>query len=345
MSDFSKAEYSKNHKASFDAAIKSAFDSLTSIREDYDETWKKIEILRKERAAIIEDIIKLFKDNNIKLKRQYSGCTNQELNEVIESTLTELDYHQLEVVKCALVKINIRYEIIEKLSKKLEDLTSRLSQYRTAEPDFDDEVVIDFSKIKKSKSDKIREKVMPEKNVEEEKVEVVGTRPASETLLASISEYLDNNQKKEPMSAEDVMLEAIIEEKDFRHDRKNSDIETTVKNTNELLSGIEAEEQIFAVPSEEPEYASFKLDNNVNLKIIAEKVYCSPDLWIELYNYGPNKNRIDRVAAEHDVSYEVVCTEKGYLNGVELLFPLELIKYEPISQIEEPEERSYGKAA
>ncbi len=69
MIDFSKAEGSRNHKSSFDHTAKNIIDHVTELENSYQQTWANLERVRKERAAIIEDIILLVKNNKIKLDR------------------------------------------------------------------------------------------------------------------------------------------------------------------------------------------------------------------------------------------------------------------------------------
>lgn len=357
MSMFIRAVSTKEHKANFIASAESTIAAINELTRQYEENWEKLEGYRKERAALIEDIIKAIKEGNIKIRKQLCRCDNTELNEVLEEVVDDLDLTQQELIKCALVKINIRYKQIDELGKKLEELAQELHQYRTSEPDYNQEVVIDFAQAKASAKDRMKEKAMqPKVEVESSLTEVVNTKPAGKEVVVSLESYINRKQKPIPINNDELSSAPIIEEEDLKNNNDGSDLEAAIGDDldSEILDylvtgGIEEvaaddyeevineieESETLAEVEEDEECVAFTIENDITLKDIAERVYASADYWEPLYNYGSNKARIDRVAAEHKLPYHVVCTKSGYLNGVELQFPLELVTYEAVHSEEE----------
>lgn len=363
MSIFIRAVSTKEHKANFFAAAESTITAINELKKEYESVWESLEGYRKERAALIEDIIKAVKEGNIKIRKQLCRCDNAELNEVLEEVVDGLTLEQQELIKCSLVKINIRYKQIDELGKKLEDLAEQLSQYRTVEPDYDEEVVVDFSLQREVDKDDIpvisdevfvRENKPREVSEEDSDLEeIVDSKPADESVVISIESFLAKKQNDadlvEPDLEEDS-IGSIIEEDDLRTVGEESDLEKGI-NLDEFEAGDpsftvtggieETELSLEDVPEDLEEYEeetleesdeciNFVIENNITLKEISARVYSSGDYWEALYNYGKNKERIDRIAAEHNVSYHVVCNKPGYLNGVTLQFPIELVTYEVV---------------
>lgn len=360
MADFSRAEYSKNHKNSFVAALTTTRKYLEDLETEYTTVWEELEVLRKERAALIENAIKVLKDNNIKLGKQLCRCDNEELNIELEGALPKLGFKDLEEIKISIVKINMRYDKICELSKELIRISDELSKFRVREKDQDQEVVVNFKQAKKSKSEQLKEKVLPKDPVVDEEAEeleeVVSTKKAPTAVLIDFNEYLykhkkqmDNTVNSTPVQATDTtVLDSIIEEEDLQVQIANvdhkSDLTEEVDDITKILEDVEEgltlqadslninddEAKTLAEEKDTEEFVVFKVEKDVTLDEIAKKVYDSADLWYELYKYGTNKGRIDRVAAEHKTTVENVCTKPGHLNGIELVFPVELVTYEPL---------------
>ena len=351
MADFSRAEYSKNHKGSFDAAIQATRDYLVNLENEYNKYWNELEALRKERAALIENAIKVLKDNNIKLGKQLCRCNNEELNIELKRALPHLGFSDLEEIQVGIVKINMRFDKITEISAHLVRISNELAKFRTPEKDKDDEVVINFQLAKKSRQDQIREKVVPkaseEKTREEGLEEVVEHHKAGDAAVTSLNKYLDENRKKmEPTSEETQILSSIIEENDLQATtdtkKKESDLTSEVDDITSILEDREKEldideEEAVVLSEERPteEFVEFTIEKDVTLVDIANGVYGPEASWRALYEYSTNRGKIDRVAAQHKLDVEKVCTEPGYLNGIELIFPLELVTYEPINDKKE----------
>lgn len=362
MADFSRAEYSKNHRASFDAAIVSTRKYLEDLEAEYNKYWEELETLRKERAALIENAIKVLKDNNVKLQKQLCRCNNEELNVELKRSLPHLGFKDLEEIQIAIVKINMRYDKIVELSTQLVRISNELAKFRTPEKDRDEEIVIDFKTAKKSRQEQIREKVNPKPEEVVKKAstegleEVVETHKAGDQTIISLNEYLDKNRKKmEESSKENQVMASIIEEEDLQVPESELEISDLTGEVEDIIGILEDTEEgltesdiifgddevaVLSDEKESEEFVEFVIEKDVTLIDIASKVYDDGNLWEELYKYGSNRGKIDRVAAENKITVKNACTEPGYLNGIELIFPLELVTYEPLGNKKET-----GKAA
>ena len=357
MADFSRAEYSKNHKSSFDAALLSTRNYLTELETAYNKYWTELEMLRKERAAIIENAIKVLKNNNIKLQKQLCRCNNEELNAELKRALPSLGFADLEEIQVGIVKINMRYDKIEELSKKLLEIVDELAKFRAPEKDQTEEVVINFQSVKKSKAAQMKEKVTPKEEPQDEMEEVIDKHKASDATVISLNQYLDEHSKKmenEISQADAQVMDSIIEEEDLatvaEQNVPDSDLTATIneedglleENVEEITRILEDSEEELVITEEDAEalssekeseeFVEFTIEKSVTLVDIAKSIYGKEEYWERLYEYGTNRGKINRLAAEYDTTVEAICTEPGYLNGIELIFPLELVTYEPLEK-------------
>lgn len=322
MADFSRAEYSKNHKASFDAAIISTRKYLEELETEYTNIWNELETLRKERAALIENAIKVLKDNNIKLGKQLCRCNNEELNVELEKSLGQLGFRDLEEIRVSIVKINMRYDKIQELSLGLIRISDELSKFRSPEKDHDEEVIIDFRAAKKSRQEKLKEKVMSTKDETPEEVIVE-------------EEKVEEDTTKEKTKEEHVMS-TIIEESDLQTMLENTKLESDLTaEIDDLMEIFMDKEETLSIKEETPEeieedkqYIDALMEKDMTLSSVAGKVYENPEYWKELYKYGNNAGKINRRAAELGLTVEEVCTKKGKLEGLVISFPTELETYE-----------------
>lgn len=331
MIDFSRAEGSKNHRASMMKASNSIIEIIQQLQTDYNTIWEKLEIQRKERAAIIEETIMLLKNSKVKLNKQLGRCDNQEINKELLQTINALPDEEKETIQINLVRINNRFERICKLGKKLEAISNELSRYRIMETDYEEEVEIVIPSKNKENTDEVKD---AQQN--EELEEVVSRKEASDELISSLDETLES--KKRP---DNSMKSTLIDDDDIRYTRN-----TELDDTNELAS-IEDEISLITEEDEEEkideylnsqteekaeddEYILFTINEMTTLKEIAQNVYQNENHWKYIYNYGHNKGKIDRKAAEFDVDVETIASEPGYLKNVTLEFPTILVTQEEI---------------
>ena len=59
-----------------------------------------------------------------------------------------------------------------------------------------------------------------------------------------------------------------------------------------------------------------------------------------MYNYGNNTNKLDRKAAEYNVSVEELVSTPGYLTDVTLEFPTLLVKPEEMTETKKHSRRA-----
>lgn len=335
MVDFSRAEGSKNHKSSFDRASNILIDTIQQTQSTYHTTWSELEIMRKDRAAIIESTIQLLKNNKIKLTKQLGRCKNPEINEELLKVINELPFEVKEEIQCNLIKINNRYEKIAELGRKLEELSETLANYRILEADYDEEVEIDLSLLaKKAPTPTPEESVIVDESLEK----VVEIRQASEELQQDLDRTLELMRKvtsteiqtdsEENLTNDEVSYDT--EEISSVFDEINEITSETESQTDEesIDSYLNGESTLEEVTNEE--YVLFTINDKLTLKDIAENVYGESRFWKELYNYSTNKSKIDKKASEYKTTAETVASQVGYLENVTLQFPVELVTIEEI---------------
>lgn len=341
MLDFSRAENSKNHRLSYMKASNTLIEIMEQFQKEYNAIWEKLEIQRKERAAIIEETIQLLKNNKVKLTKQLGRCDNHEINKEVLEIINALPDEERETIQINLVRINNRYERICKLGKKLEELNDALSNYRIMEADYEDEVEIVIPSKNKDKVEETKPNQPKEEPPKEEIEEVVSRKEASSELISSLDQTLEAKERHD-----NSMKSTLIEDDDIRYKRKDD-----LEDTNEL-SSIEDEinyitetddeekinEYLNSQVEEEPkddEYVLFTINEMTTLKEIAQNVYQNEKLWKYIYTYGHNKGKIDRKASQYDVDAETIASEPGYLKNVTLEFPTILVTQEEIEQNED----------
>ena len=321
MVDYSRATVSKNSKESFDKAANNIIEYIKELQAKYETTWSELESLRKERAAIIEHIIQILKNNNIKLTKPLSRCNNEEINEELLKVIGNLSFYEREEIQVAIVKINNRYQEIIKMGKELDELNEELSNTRVLEADSKDEVVISLSDYKNKKTNL-------------EKVERISK--ASDELIKQLEELVESkrtvNKLEESIEDEVNFIEALNSEE--LEELYESSKETDDYEIGKILdvSPIELSEQL-------DDFVTYTIKDNQTLAAIALNVYGNKSYWQAIYNYKDNKVKIDSKIAEHKVSLETAVDTIGILTNLKLQFPTELV----ISK--ETEERKLGKVA
>lgn len=340
MQDFSKAEVSRNHNTSFKASIKTALEFIDELNQSYQTSRDELEVLRKERAAIIENIIQTLKNKKVKIDKPLGKCNNFEINEELLKVIEKLDFKEREKFQCDLIRINNRYARITELGKKLEEVSNQLSTLHVPEGDYDDELVIDLAP-------RNEDKVEPKQEVAfEETIETVQPviEPVVEETNESIPEVDDitmaipiiNDITPSIQEVEEPKEETkpfIVEEKDlFIDDFSGKDDSLNIKHG--YADFNEPKEEIYEDDSidetDDEDFLYYTITNGVTLEEIAQSVYEDSKLWIDLYKYDTNKGIIDRTAAKLKLTVKETCTRSGCLDNIKLKFPVELITYEEI---------------
>lgn len=123
--------------------------------------------------------------------------------------------------------------------------------------------------------------------------EVIAYYPASQNLINKVNGYLNPSKVASVPFIEinELLLEA---------------------NTDSLIR------------EESEDYVSYKIKGNLTLIDIALSVYGDKELWTLLYSYSTNKEIIDSIATKYDVDVNTIVGIKGFLDGIELKFPLNI---------------------
>lgn len=358
MQDFSKAEVSRNHNTSFKASIKTALEFIDELNQTYQTSRDELEVLRKERAAIIENIIQTLKNKKVKIDKPLGKCNNFEINEELLKVIENLDFKEREKFQCDLIRINNRYARITELGKKLEEVSNKLSTLHVPEGDYDDEVIIDLTPkttpvSEPIKSEEVVEQLKEETVVQENPTIVVEEAvPVVEEVVSNDDEDIPvvdditmsipiinnitpstNDEVKDSTSETEQKKPVIIEESDLYLDEytdKDDSLAVDYGFSNEEIEPKKVTS--YNEPDEDEEdFLYYTITNGVTLEEIAQSVYEDPKLWIDIYKYDTNKGIIDRTAAKLKLTVKETCTKPGNLDDIKLKFPVELVTYEEIT--------------
>lgn len=356
MVDFSRAEGSKNHRASFVKASNNVIELISRLQSSYEAKWVELEALRKERAAIIENTIQLLKNNKLKTTKQLGRCKNPEINEELLKILNTLPFKEKEELQYNLLRINNRFEKITTLGRELEQLEAMLSNYHINEDDYDDEVVINIGKSKKINTDKSTEVESEITTLSHaDLTKVIDVHDASEELIQDLNRTLATMQKKD-VEMEEFKSSLYEEEKipnnviefpynedilaSIQDEVEEAYITPTVNEKTDSINNYMDYSTNEEVEETNGECILFTITEKLTLKEIAKNVYGDEKYWKDLYNYGTNRAKLDRKASEYRVPVETVASLAGYLDNVTLKFPTELVTLEEI-----PQEEYYKRVA
>ena len=316
MIDFSRAEVSKNHHASFMKTSNNIISFVEDLQSKYNSTREKLEIIRKEMAAIKEETIQLIKNNKIRLGKQLCRCDNKELNAELLNAINALEDDEKEKIQINLIKINNRYDKIQVLGKELEEIAEKIAAYRVIEDDYEEEVVLTIPK--KDKLEKVVNIHSAKEALLKDYEAKIGKTVSQKSTTTSYEAEEDDIRYFTATDLYDTNeLASIQDEMDYL-----ASVEETLNQESEISESKEA--------TDNDEYILFTIKDQVTLKEIAKNVYQSEENWRSLYNYGSNTNKIDRKSAEYGMSVEEIASTPGCLNNVTLQFPTLLITPEEI---------------
>lgn len=312
MLDFSRAEGSRNHRSSFLKTTSNIINFIESIKSKYLLKSDELEIVRKERAAIIEETIQLLKNAKIRLGKQLGRCNNDEINKELLTAINALNDDTKEKIQINLIKINNRYSKIQELGKELERLSGILAHYRVLESDYDDEVVITLPKketLKKADVELPQKEETTDKSKSENLEAVVDIHAASEPLLNNFNQKFEKEEIEIPSSVEKEALEDLYTTKEL------------LLIQDELEHENISQESLLEESPNEQESILFTINDKLTLKEIAKNVYQSEDNWEAIYSYANNSKIIDDKAIEYDKDIEEIVSNPGYLANITLEFP------------------------
>ena len=252
------------------------------------------------------------------------------------------------------------------------------------EEEVEDEKKYQTMSIKPIDDTLIKESVMSDiidETVDEDVEQVVGIKQASPELLASVNAMLEERSVKDYTHQDGSFVSVeddLINDDDlFLYDGDSED-KAYSRYDNNVSSGLTRDLMDFVEPEDDVEFVQkedesniidylnyvdqinnddvvsfdnqdddsmpFTLDDKLTLDEIANNVYGDADLWKDLYKYGSNKSKIDKRAREAHVSVSVAATNPGYLTGLELNFPVELVTYEEVPEDNYRTQYSYSSS-
>ena len=249
------------------------------------------------------------------------------------------------------------------------------------EEEVEDEKKYQTMSIKPIDDTLIKESVMSDiidETVDEDVEQVVGIKQASPELLASVNAMLEERSVKDYTHQDGSFVSVeddLINDDDLFLYDGDSEERTINRYDNSVSSGLTRDLMDFVEPEDDVEFVQkedesniidylnyvdqindddvvsfdnqdddsmpFTLDDKLTLDEIANNVYGDADLWKDLYKYGSNKAKIDKRAREAHVSVSVAATNPGYLAGLELNFPVELVTYEEVPEDNYSSQYSY----
>lgn len=360
VADFSKAEPSRKFRNEYLEKYDRIIACVMKQREGFVSDHDQVEIYRKDRASIIEDVVKMLKELEIKPSKPLGKFDHQGLINELTRLINENPDKDTEELEIAVIKIKNRYRDITNVSKRLETYARRIDNYpdegyeANMEADYKDEMVIDLTAVKsrrlqetqKEKIENIIEfpsydEVRLVETQPENLERVVETHDASQEILDSLAEIINGNREK-PIELDeieladlDVPIASTYESEDYV-----GEIATLAEELKADLNNLDETNIIsFLSGSEEQEdYATFTISNNISLQDLVKHVYEENDdqdydseLWTSVYNFSTNKKVIDEVADRLEASVEEVVKTPGMLNGITLRFPTELVTYEQVA--------------
>ena len=252
------------------------------------------------------------------------------------------------------------------------------------EEEVEDEKKYQTMSIKPIDDTLIKESVMSDiidETVDEDVEQVVGIKQASPELLASVNAMLEERSVKDYTHQDGSFVSVeddLINDDDlFLYDGDSED-KAYSRYDNNVSSGLTRDLMDFVEPEDDVEFVQkedesniidylnyvdqinnddvvsfdnqdddsmpFTLDDKLTLDEIANNAYGDADLWKDLYKYGSNKSKIDKRAREAHVSVSVAATNPGYLTGLELNFPVELVTYEEVPEDNYRTQYSYSSS-
>ncbi len=217
-----------------------------------------------------------------------------------------------------------------------------------------------------------RESVMSDiidENEGNELEQVVGIKEANPTLLANVNVMLEERQIR-ANSQPDISFGEIGDDMINSDDLFSYDSDVSSGLTRDLMDAVDDDapafvqrtedesniidylnyveqinqDEVVSFDNQDDDSMPFTLDDKLTLDEIANNVYGDSDLWKDLYKYGSNKTKIDKRAREAHVSVSVAATNPGYLAGLELNFPVELVTYEEVPEDNYSSQYSYSSS-
>ena len=309
-----------------------------------------------------------------------SETSEEEVNEVEEIAPVEETPEVVEEIETEEVD---NFEVADGVEEPTFEDVAPEEIAEAIEEEVEDEKKYQTMSIKPIDDTLIKESVMSDiidETVDEDVEQVVGIKQASPELLASVNAMLEERSVKDYTHQDGSFVSVeddLINDDDLFLYDGDSEERTINRYDNSVSSGLTRDLMDFVEPEDDVEFVQkedesniidylnyvdsmnndevsfenqdedsmpFTLDDKLTLDEIANNVYGDADLWKDLYKYGSNKSKIDKRAREAHVSVSVAATNPGYLAGLELNFPVELVTYEEVPEDNYRTQYSYSSS-
>jgi len=310
-----------------------------------------------------------------------SETSEEEVNEVEEIAPVEETPEVVEEIEAEEVD---NFEVADGVEEPTFEDVAPEEIAEAIEEEVEDEKKYQTMSIKPIDDTLIKESVMSDiidETVDEDVEQVVGIKQASPELLASVNAMLEERSVKDYTHQDGSFVSVeddLINDDDLFLYDGDSEERTINRYDNSVSSGLTRDLMDFVEPEDDVEFVQkedesniidylnyvdqindddvvsfdnqdddsmpFTLDDKLTLDEIANNVYGDADLWKDLYKYGSNKSKIDKRAREAHVSVSVAATNPGYLAGLELNFPVELVTYEEVPEDNYRTQYSYSSS-
>lgn len=320
--DISKAAAAKNLQMTFTTYIENLRKLIDGLEEEFNKNYDKYNPYRKERAVLIEEVIKFLKDNKIKTKKPLGQCQNEELIAELLDIIPELPFSAQETVQIAIVRIDNRYKLIAEYYQKCIDIINYVAtNFKLPEMDTKDEVSFDSIADMEENMNKINssEELVTEDNHLKESDDIP-EKPASDTT------YMEKPKDIRPIDYENVEKTSEDYEETFEDvfNNDNSEDDLSSDKIISIFDHLAEGSKIENTENELDESAKYKLNGTVSLEDVVKSVYGDVDFLYDFYEYGANKEIIDDLAAAYNVDPIDIMRDKEFIKDVELEFPTEL---------------------
>ncbi|MBQ7240756.1 MAG: hypothetical protein IJS56_04885 [Bacilli bacterium] len=289
MENFAKPSVLKNHRNSFNSSVKAIRGLIDSLSNEYTQIADNIGTYSKKRESIIQSLENKFKKYNLNYKSPLIQNSLEDILKYAEELESQLD-------------ISLASLDGEKKSKVIDDTLSIPSDITQIE--------VISKKIEKAS-----------KRIEELESELsmirIPEKDSKEETVVNFKELVNkkkNNNEVKPVEEHTVVVDDLSASLD--NDNISSDI--FKDDESELTSYLDS------LMGEDNNSVRVSMNNSSSFADKVEAVYGDDSFINNVYNYGNNKNVIDKKAVELGMSSDEVMEDKNALMGEIIDFPTEI---------------------
>ena len=289
MENFAKPSVLKNHRNSFNSSVKAIRGLIDSLSNEYTQIADNIGTYSKKRESIIQSLENKFKKYNLNYKSPLIQNSLEDILKYAEELESQLD-------------ISLASLDGEKKSKVIDDTLSIPSDITQIE--------VISKKIEKAS-----------KRIEELESELsmirIPEKDSKEETVVNFKELVNkkkNNNEVKPVEEHTVVVDDLSASLD--NDNISSDI--FKDDESELTSYLDS------LMGEDNNSVRVSMNTSSSFADKVEAVYGDDSFINNVYNYGNNKNVIDKKAVELGMSSDEVMEDKNALMGEIIDFPTEI---------------------